>query len=116
LILSSAPEHTHCVSHTHPSLPGHFPGTPVVPGVVLLGLILADLQQQLPDRHIVGIRKLKFLQLLLPGERFTVELAKPLEGAVRFRCRKGGALLAEGNCILSAADGPAAVLDNSART
>ena len=99
--MSSVPEHTYGVLHTHPSLPGHFPGTPVVPGVVLLGLILADLQRQLPGRRIVGIRKLKFLQLLVPGESFTVEMGEAGEGVVRFRCWKGGVLLAEGNVVLS---------------
>jgi hypothetical protein len=69
--------------------------------VVLLGHILADLQRQLPGRRIVGIRKLKFLQLLLPGENFTVETDGPAEGVVRFKCWKVGARLAEGSCMLS---------------
>jgi 3-hydroxyacyl-[acyl-carrier-protein] dehydratase len=31
------------ISADHPSLPGHFPGTPIVPGVVILDEILAAL-------------------------------------------------------------------------
>ena len=30
-----------CVAPTHPSLPGHFPGQPVVPGVVILDAVQA---------------------------------------------------------------------------
>ena len=32
------------VPHDHPSLPGHFPGRPVVPGVVLLDRVLAAIE------------------------------------------------------------------------
>jgi 3-hydroxymyristoyl/3-hydroxydecanoyl-(acyl carrier protein) dehydratase len=32
------------VAMDHPSLPGHFPGNPIVPGVVLLDEVLACLQ------------------------------------------------------------------------
>ncbi len=92
--------HTLHVDNTHPSLPGHFPGTPVVPGVVLLSEILADLQRQRPGVQVAGIKKLKFLRMLFPEQRFTVEFAEPSERSLRFKCWQDGALLAEGNLAL----------------
>jgi 3-hydroxymyristoyl/3-hydroxydecanoyl-(acyl carrier protein) dehydratase len=91
---------TLCVNNTHPALPGHFPGAPVVPGVVLLSEILADLQRQLPQVQVAGIKKLKFLRMLFPEQRFTVEFAEPLQHNLRFKCWQDGALLAEGNLAL----------------
>jgi hypothetical protein len=78
---------------------------PVVPGVVLLSQILTELTRQLPQLHVRGIKKLKFLKMLLPDHGFTVEFAvAPLSGAqpdsVRFKCWQADDLLAEGNLSL----------------
>jgi 3-hydroxymyristoyl/3-hydroxydecanoyl-(acyl carrier protein) dehydratase len=37
--MSERHEATFAVPASHPSLPGHFPGAPVVPGVVVLDLV-----------------------------------------------------------------------------
>ena len=52
-------------------------------------------------RRVTGIRKLKFLHLLLPGQRFTVTVESPRDDAVRFLCRRGEVLLAEGRLYLA---------------
>ena len=55
------------IDAAHPSLPGHFPGQPVVPGVVLLDRVAAFLQRVAG----VDLRRLpavKFLSPLLPGQ------------------------------------------------
>ena len=85
------------VDHGHPALPGHFPGNPVVPGVVLLNCILDELGRQAPQVTVTGIRKLKFLRMLFPGQSFSVEFAAPAAGGLRFKCWQDGAVLAEGN-------------------
>jgi 3-hydroxymyristoyl/3-hydroxydecanoyl-(acyl carrier protein) dehydratase len=51
----------------HPSLPGHFPGNPVVPGVLLLDAILSRLEQATGCRA-VRLQQVKFLAVLRPGE------------------------------------------------
>ena len=99
--MSAAANLTLCIESTHPALPGHFPGMPVVPGVVLLSRILAEFQQRWPQVQPAGIRKLKFLKLLLPGQPFTVEFSAPDTHAVRFKCWQQAVLLAEGNLLLA---------------
>lgn len=74
------------VGNEHPSLPGHFPGTPVVPGVVLLSYVLSELRRQQPNIKVVGVKKLKFLSLLLPEQSFVVEFAAPIGASLRFKC------------------------------
>lgn len=103
--MSDSP-HVLCVSDAHPSLPGHFPGSPVVPGVVLLSEVLTELQRQQPHMQVTGIKKLKFLRMLFPEQKFTVEFAEPAETSLRFKCWQAGALLAEGNLALSSQDKP----------
>ena len=54
----------------HPSLEGHFPGNPIVPGVVILGRIMQELYKQSPDLKVTGVRRMKFLRLLKPEQPF----------------------------------------------
>ncbi len=98
--MSAESSRTLCVDSAHPSLPGHFPGYPVVPGVVLLSKLLADQRRQLPQLQVMGIKKLKFLRMLLPGQEFTVEFGAPAANSLRFKCWQDGAVLAEGNLAL----------------
>lgn len=52
----------------HPTLPGHFPGAPVVPGALLLQLILDACMEE--GGRPTGFRQVKFLSPLLPDQRF----------------------------------------------
>lgn len=71
----------------HPALPGHFPGRPIVPGVLLLDLLRREVLRRWPDRALVGIGRAKFLRIVGGGEELAVELAAPVEGEVEAACR-----------------------------
>src|SRR6266536_4977571 len=86
------------ISADHPSLPGHFPGTPLVPGVVILDEVLAALVEWRKDCQLTGIRFVKFLVPLKPEQSFTIgcSLSNYRAGEVDFCCRIDDLLVVEG--------------------
>ena len=82
----------------HPSLPGHFPGTPIVPGVVILDEIVAALTEWRKDSHLTVIRAVKFLVPLRPEQPFTIRLSasQDAESEVDFSCRVEDRVILEG--------------------
>jgi 3-hydroxymyristoyl/3-hydroxydecanoyl-(acyl carrier protein) dehydratase len=97
---------TFTVPAEHPALPGHFPGTPVVPGVVVLDHVLhATEQWQGRAVHVGAIRQVKFHSPLLPGEMAEVTL--DFSGAVlAFRVVRSEQLIAQGTFGLADAAPP----------
>ncbi len=58
------------VPHDHPSFAGHFPGHPVLPGVVLLSMVMEALQARLGTP--AQIDQAKFLAPVMPGDTLTL--------------------------------------------
>jgi 3-hydroxymyristoyl/3-hydroxydecanoyl-(acyl carrier protein) dehydratase len=79
-----------CISPDHPSLPGHFPGRPLIPGVVILDVLCAAIQEELgAGANLTGLPNLKFQHPVLPGQGVDihVEFATSAAGSVRARFR-----------------------------
>jgi 3-hydroxyacyl-[acyl-carrier-protein] dehydratase len=89
------------VPEDHPALPGHFPGRPVVPGVLLLDAVLRALRDAKAGRPVRLLRA-KFAAPVLPGMDVEIELAPraAAPGRFAFTCRAGGivVLLGEVAC------------------
>jgi acyl-coenzyme A synthetase/AMP-(fatty) acid ligase len=92
------------VAADHPSLPGHVPGRPIVPGVLVLDHVLAGLRTAL-QREAARLPKVKFIAALLPDETALVR-CEPRAGGMAFRVstvRDGAAQpIAEGSVTLAA--------------
>jgi 3-hydroxymyristoyl/3-hydroxydecanoyl-(acyl carrier protein) dehydratase len=87
-----------------PCFDGHFPGNPLVPGVVILDLVHAAISRQRGAAvRVVGIPAVKFLQPLRPGEAMHIELSPGNPGLVNFSCRVGANRIAEGSLRLAPA-------------
>jgi 3-hydroxyacyl-[acyl-carrier-protein] dehydratase len=86
------------ISADHPSLPGHFPGAAIVPGVVILDEVLAALTDWREDSRVTIISAVKFLAPLKPEQLFTICLivGEHPEGEVAFRCRVEDRVIVEG--------------------
>lgn len=91
------------VPHDHPSLPGHFPGRPVVPGVLVLDRVLAQIERGHGPLPPLRLPQVKFLRPLLPGERADIELEAVGDagGRWRFRVVRGGEPVASGEIALA---------------
>ena len=78
----------------HPALPGHFPGNPVVPGVVLLDRVVAAIERAWGQR-IGGFPQVKFQRPLLPDQIAELFIERDASGA-RFRFVSGTWVIASG--------------------
>jgi 3-hydroxymyristoyl/3-hydroxydecanoyl-(acyl carrier protein) dehydratase len=73
----------------HPALPGHFPGRPVVPGVLLLDAVMEAVRASGAGEP-AGVFRAKFPAPVLPGEEVEITLAPRDGGRVGFTCRVAG--------------------------
>ncbi len=79
----------------HPALAGHFPGHPVVPGVLILGEVMNAIQAGLPN-PVVSIPRVKFLSPLRPEEPVCIRIEPQEKGRVAFTCMAGVRRVAAG--------------------
>lgn len=87
-----------CIATDHPALPGHFPGYPIVPGVVLLSRIAAAFARQTSRAATITEWPLvKFVSPLHPGEHFSITFEDPGSFAVKFVVRCDARLIASGS-------------------
>lgn len=84
------------IAPDHPALPGHFPGAPVVPGVVLLDHVLDAARKALGDGQ-ASFPWVKFHSPLGPGEEFVTRLEPLGANTFKFTVRSGETLIASGN-------------------
>lgn len=92
-----------CVPHDHPALPGHFPGNPVVPGVLLLDEVVSLLEALHGPLPGLCLPQVKFLQPLLPGQDARVELTSRGSSSWRFQVVRGDTVLATGDIVTATA-------------
>ena len=85
------------IAASHPAFDDHFPGAPVLPGVVLLdetirAIELADGGE--PRRWRVA--SVKFHRVVRPGETLVLEQERLASGTVRFTVLSAGQAVAAG--------------------
>jgi 3-hydroxyacyl-[acyl-carrier-protein] dehydratase len=90
-------ERTVVIEHNHPSLAGHFPGHPVVPGVVLLNEVLCIVREASAfARSVTGLPMVKFSSPVKPGEVVTIHVELDEATGAAFSCLVETRLVASG--------------------
>ena len=93
------------VPHDHPAFAGHFPGMPILPGVILLDMAL----------HAIGaatgltldtcqISAVKFLSPARPGDELDIQHRRAAGGAIRFDIVAGTRAIASGSIATQCTD------------
>ena len=115
-VRSHAPANT-CVREfvvpaTHPALPGHFPGRPIVPAAWLLTLVDAACREAWGSMPAsIRLDHARFRAPLAPGDLLRVQLDRQADGRITFACTVGATRVADGSITLLVHDvGPGETL------
>lgn len=85
------------VPATHPALPGHFPGRPIVPAAWLLTLVAAMCERTFGHPAApLRLKHARFRAPLAPGMSLLVRLEARSAGEVAFTCSSGDTRIADG--------------------
>ncbi|MEI2453289.1 MULTISPECIES: hypothetical protein [Lysobacter] len=91
------------IDSDHPCLPGHFPGRPLVPGVVVLERVIAAIEAEHGPLPGLRLPQVKFVQPLLPQQSAQIELDALGAGRWRFRVMREAELIASGEAVADGA-------------
>ncbi len=104
------------VTINEPFFQGHFPGRPIMPGVLILeamaqaaGILVFRTQGNKPDQdsvyYLAGIDKARFKRPVVPGDQLELEVSiqRSLRGVWKFECkaRVEGAIVCEAEMLCS---------------
>lgn len=92
-------ETTLVIAPDHPAFAGHFPGMPILPGVVLLDAAVHAVSQALGALGAPAgcqISSAKFLSPVVPGETLSLSWTTSASGSVRFDMACGSRKIATG--------------------
>ena len=96
------------VAPDHPAFAGHFPGTPILPGVVLLDAAVHAVLQTAPAAGLTAggywggtctVSSAKFLSPVGPGETLHLRLRTSDSGSIHFEISGAGRKVAEGTLL-----------------
>src|ERR1035437_9015242 len=84
----------------HPAFAGHFPGTPILPGVLLLDTVLHAIAAATGVAlDLCTISSVKFLSPASPGDELVIQHILSARGTIRFDIVAGMRKIASGSIV-----------------
>ena len=93
-------DYSFTIQASHPSLEGHFPNNPIVPGVVILDEVINIVKRIKPELTIAAIPMVKFTHPLLAKQTVLVEIKEKSDSAISFTCLHNDIKLVTGQLTL----------------
>ena len=88
------------IKNSHPSLKGHFPNNPIVPGVIILDEVIQIVKEVKPDFILKKLPIVKFIHPLLPEQNVNVEINQKSDTSLSFICSHHDIKIASGQLTL----------------
>jgi 3-hydroxymyristoyl/3-hydroxydecanoyl-(acyl carrier protein) dehydratase len=74
------------VSASHPSIPGHFPGNPIVPGAVIIENVIRAFSRSDDSREITSLFTVKFIKSIEVNQKVDVNFLSISTELISFEC------------------------------
>jgi 3-hydroxyacyl-[acyl-carrier-protein] dehydratase len=71
------------IPENHPCFPGHFPGNPILPGVLLLQRVMAYAHSKYPLKNY-ALLNVKFLAPVVPGDAIRLDFSEVDANNIKF--------------------------------
>ncbi len=81
----------------HPSLAGHFPGQPILPGVLLLDAVARAAEAAFDVRRLCGVPRAKFLRPVAGGSDLEIAMRLVAPLTVSYEASADGQIVAQGD-------------------
>jgi len=84
------------VNSSHPSINGHFPGNPVVPGAVIIENVIFAFSKLYSSKDITSLSTVKFIKTIATNQKIDVNFRNISFELVSFECVSDGVISALG--------------------
>ncbi|WP_428088035.1 hypothetical protein [Candidatus Thioglobus sp.] len=84
------------INNDHPSIPGHFPGNPIVPGAVTIDNVIKAAYKLNRFKEVKSLSTIKFLQPIATNQKVVVNFYKISAELFSFECVSNKKVLVAG--------------------
>ncbi|SHN90864.1 hypothetical protein [bacterium endosymbiont of Bathymodiolus sp. 5 South] len=78
------------INNEHPSLSGHFPDNPIVPGAIIVEKVIQGLSELETPKEVITLIAIKFIKPILPNQKVAVLCKNISPTLLSFECSVDG--------------------------